>query len=128
MTGKPHSSRRGFTLIELLVVVSIIALLIAILLPSLKKARKLAKAVVCQTNMRALSTGAFTYASEWGVYPASLSNFADSGKSTNQGAIDWDPGPGSVDRNTADCELVPDPACPVHSRKWYPLLEDDWDD
>lgn len=42
----------GFTLIELLVVVSILALLMAILLPVLQKIRQRAKAVVCQSNLR----------------------------------------------------------------------------
>lgn len=57
--------RSGFTLVELLVVVSIIALLISILLPSLKRAREQAKAVVCSANLSALSKGNSIYGSEF---------------------------------------------------------------
>ncbi len=56
---------RGFTLVELLVVVSIIALLVSILLPSLKKAREQAKATVCLSNLRALGQGLMLYATEY---------------------------------------------------------------
>jgi prepilin-type N-terminal cleavage/methylation domain-containing protein/prepilin-type processing-associated H-X9-DG protein len=50
-------TRQGFTLIELLVVVGIIALLIAVLIPSLAAAREKAKLTVCQTHLRGWAQG-----------------------------------------------------------------------
>jgi prepilin-type N-terminal cleavage/methylation domain-containing protein/prepilin-type processing-associated H-X9-DG protein len=54
MSVDANRNARGFTLIELLVVVAIIALLIAILLPSLSRARERSRIVVCLNNERSL--------------------------------------------------------------------------
>jgi prepilin-type N-terminal cleavage/methylation domain-containing protein/prepilin-type processing-associated H-X9-DG protein len=56
--------RHGFTLVELLVVVSIIALLVAILLPSLRRAREQAKLATCLANLTGIAKGSLTYAAD----------------------------------------------------------------
>lgn len=61
MTAKRHR-RAAFTLIELLIVVGIIGLLIAILAPSLSRARDQAKRLYCANNLRNIWTGVLAYA------------------------------------------------------------------
>jgi len=61
---RPGAGAAGFTLVELLVVISIIALLIAILLPSLKKAREQTNMVKCMSNMRSMQLGITYYADD----------------------------------------------------------------
>ncbi len=68
---KDVSVKTGFTLIELLVVVSIIALLVSILVPSLSSAREAAQSVDCKSNQRSLSLAVHMYINEsGGSYPA----------------------------------------------------------
>jgi prepilin-type N-terminal cleavage/methylation domain-containing protein/prepilin-type processing-associated H-X9-DG protein len=56
---------KGFTLIELLVAISVIALLMAILMPALQRVRKQAKAVACQSNLKQWGTMFNTYLTDW---------------------------------------------------------------
>ena len=59
--SKVKRSKHAFTLVELLVVISILALLMAILMPGLSKARSLAKRSVCSNNLRQIGIALAAY-------------------------------------------------------------------
>ena len=72
--------KKGFTLIELLVVIAIIALLLAILIPSLKKAQRVAQFVICKTNLNQYSLAMHMYLDDNdGTYPSAWDNLNISG-------------------------------------------------
>ena len=65
----------GFTIVELLVVISIIALLIALLLPAIEQARNAARTIKCQSNLRSIGQAFYGYATDHdGVLPTDEQN------------------------------------------------------
>jgi prepilin-type processing-associated H-X9-DG protein/prepilin-type N-terminal cleavage/methylation domain-containing protein len=98
----------GFTLVELLVVLAIMALLIALLLPAVSRARGLAQSLACLNNLRQLQTCWLMYANDHsGTLPPNLSVY-DLGTGEPIPGLDlrltWCPGSVRKDVNTANIE------------------------
>jgi len=73
-----QARRHAFTLIELLVVISIIALLIAILLPTLSAARRIARTTACLSNERQIGLALAIFENDNGFMPYKIINEATS--------------------------------------------------
>ena len=97
---------QAFTLIELLVVISIIALLVSILMPSLNKAREMAKITVCMSNCKQAGTALQMYAN---TYQDALPSPNDSGLKIGSGNLSG----------------VNSPTSPVQNMDWMsPMMGD----
>jgi prepilin-type N-terminal cleavage/methylation domain-containing protein/prepilin-type processing-associated H-X9-DG protein len=90
MGRERDAKQAGFTLVELLVVIGIIALLIAILLPTLSKARAQGQWAKCMSNMKQCATAVIQYTAEYkGYFPWRASGQQGTRPDPSKGAADF---------------------------------------
>jgi prepilin-type N-terminal cleavage/methylation domain-containing protein/prepilin-type processing-associated H-X9-DG protein len=85
--NKLYIGRRGFTLIELLVVISIIAVLMAIMMPALARVRQMARATICKTRLKDIGNMTMLFVQDNGRLPTTYPH-PDEVRNTNNPTVE----------------------------------------
>ena len=88
--------KKGFTLVEIMIVVSILALLSAIIIPSMVAMRRTANEAAAKSNIRILATSAETLMASRGHYPTNIDEFEEFLAPLRNYCADLDGGPSDV--------------------------------
>jgi general secretion pathway protein G len=103
MIKRAGVQKSSFTLIELLVVIAIIAILMAIMLPSLKKAQATARLVGCSNNLRQMGVGNYSYTSDYngfvscnGSWYSGIAPYIEGGKEWSESTMAPKNDPGCI--------------------------------
>ena len=105
--SKPRKGSSAFTLIELLVVIAIIAILAAMLLPALAKAKLKAQGIVCISNMKQLQLGAILFGSDNNDLLPNNVSLAGGNTANWEAGTFASPANNGVTENPSGCETNP---------------------
>ena len=113
-----HIIRKGFTLIELLVVIAIIGILVSILLPSLNKAKIIARRTACAGNLRSVGVGFRMYLDNNGGIMPYVANMPSQNYGESPSIVEvlakW-----VEDPNTFQCPADTEPQADIDGKTYF---------